>query len=111
MQKTYTADFLTKKMAENNGEKDQYYVQGNHEEIIDPDDWEAAQCEIKRREDCLKTHGIRKISSKTGTAFFNRVFCAGSGCRLQRRNRKGSRPFWKCLNERGQTGTPAKPRT
>ena len=31
MQKTYTVDFLTKKMVENKGEKDQYYVQGDHE--------------------------------------------------------------------------------
>ena len=39
MQKTYTVDFLSKKMVDNNGERDQYYVQGNHKPIISPDDW------------------------------------------------------------------------
>ena len=70
MQKTYTVDFLSKKMVVNNGEKDQYYVQGNHKPIIPPDDWEAAQAELKRREGFMESHGIKEISSKVGTASF-----------------------------------------
>lgn len=104
MQKTFTQDFLTKKMVENNGEKDQYYVQGNHKPIISPDDWEAAQYELKRREGFMESHGIKEISSKVGTAFFNKVFCGKCGSRLQRKNVKGQKPFWKCLNAEKANG-------
>lgn len=36
LQKSYTADFLTKKQIKNNGEVPQYYVTGDHEAIISP---------------------------------------------------------------------------
>ncbi|MDK7230375.1 recombinase family protein [Pauljensenia sp. UMB1177] len=36
LQKTFTTDFLTKKMKVNEGEVPQYYVTGNHEPIIEP---------------------------------------------------------------------------
>ncbi|MGN1024511.1 MAG: recombinase family protein [Lachnospiraceae bacterium] len=99
MQKTYTLDFLSKKMVDNNGEKDQYYVQGNHKPIISPDNWEAAQYELKRREGFMESHGIREISSKVGTAFFSKVFCGNCGARFVRKNWTGIKePFWKCYN-------------
>lgn len=104
MQKTFTADYLTKKMVENNGERDQYYVQGNHEAIVSPDDWEAAQYELKRREGFMESHGIKEISSLTGTAFYNKVYCGKCGCKMQRRNPKGNKPFWKCLNTDKRNG-------
>lgn len=49
LQKTYTADFLTKKIRKNNGEIPQYYIQNSHPAIIDPDIFELVQNEIKRR--------------------------------------------------------------
>ena len=36
LQKTYTADFLTKKTKRNKGERPQYYVTGGHAPIIEP---------------------------------------------------------------------------
>ena len=36
LQKSYTADFLTKKQIKNNGEVPQYYVTGDHEAIVNP---------------------------------------------------------------------------
>ena len=36
LQKSYTVDFLTKKTKTNEGEVPQYYVENNHEAIIDP---------------------------------------------------------------------------
>lgn len=98
MQKTYTPDFLTHKMAENNGKRDQYYVQGNHEAIIAPEDWEAVQYELKRRYGFMEKHGIKEISSSTGNAFFNRVYCGKCGTALIRRKSKGNRAFYKCPN-------------
>lgn len=49
LQKTYTADFLSKKVKKNKGEIPQYYIQNSHPAIIDPDTFELVQNEIKRR--------------------------------------------------------------
>lgn len=49
LQKTYTADFLTKKVKKNNGEVPQYYIKNSHPAIIDPDTFELVQQEIERR--------------------------------------------------------------
>lgn len=40
LQKSYTVDFLTKKTKVNEGEIPQYYVENNHETIIDPEVFE-----------------------------------------------------------------------
>lgn len=37
LQKSFTVDFLTKKTKTNEGKIPQYYVEGNHEAIIDPE--------------------------------------------------------------------------
>lgn len=42
-------DYLTKKKKANEGEIPQYYIEHSHEAIIDPDEWDAVQVEIKRR--------------------------------------------------------------
>lgn len=49
LQKTYIEDFLTKKAKVNNGEIPQYYVENNHEAIIDPETFEMVQRELARR--------------------------------------------------------------
>ncbi|MDE6030117.1 MAG: recombinase family protein [Oscillospiraceae bacterium] len=49
LQKTYTVDFLTKKKKRNSGEVPQYYIENNHEPIIDPKTFELAQAERLRR--------------------------------------------------------------
>lgn len=58
LQKTYIADFLTKKQVKNKGEVTQYYVTGSHEAIIDPETWELVQYEIKRRKRAKKLHAF-----------------------------------------------------
>lgn len=50
LQKTYTPDFLKKRSVKNNGERDQYYIENDHEAIIPPDEWEAVQLERERRQ-------------------------------------------------------------
>ena len=50
LQKTFTIDYLTKKMKVNEGEVPQYYVTGSHPAIIDPKEWDMVQLEMKRRE-------------------------------------------------------------
>jgi DNA invertase Pin-like site-specific DNA recombinase len=40
LQKRFTADFLTKELRINNGEVPQYYVEGSHEAIISPEEFD-----------------------------------------------------------------------
>lgn len=49
LQKSYTTDFITKKSKKNHGEIPQYYVEGNHEAIVDPEVFDKVQMMIKRR--------------------------------------------------------------
>ena len=49
LQKTYTVDYLTKKTKVNNGEIPQYYVEGDHEAIIDPAVFDRVQIELEKR--------------------------------------------------------------
>lgn len=42
-------DFLQKKTKKNEGEVPQYYVEGNHEAIIDPATFDYVQAEMARR--------------------------------------------------------------
>ena len=49
LQKTYTTDFLEKTKKKNDGKVPQYYVEGSHPAIIDPDIWALVQTEFARR--------------------------------------------------------------
>ena len=49
LQKGYTVDFLTKKRKKNEGEIPQFYVEGSHPAIIEPDEFDAVQAELERR--------------------------------------------------------------
>ncbi len=49
LQKSFTVDFLEKKMKKNEGEVPQYYVEHSHPAIIPPEEWEEVQAEFARR--------------------------------------------------------------
>ena len=49
LQKRFTVDFLTKRMKTNTGEVPQFYVEGSHEGIIAPHEFDMVQAEIERR--------------------------------------------------------------
>ena len=51
LQKSFTVDFLSKKIKRNNGEVPQYYVTNSHPAIIAPDEFDLVQAEIKRRKE------------------------------------------------------------
>ena len=105
MQKTYTADFLTKKQADNNGALEQYFIRDNHKGIIPREEWEAVQVEMKRREEFRQRHGIHTVGSSTGDRFYSRVFCATCGGKFVRKYWKGNRAvFWKCENAEKRKG-------
>jgi hypothetical protein len=72
LQKTFCADFLTKKMVKNEGQVQQYYVEDSHPAIIKPDEFDAVQVEIERR----KSSG--RVTSST-SIFSSRLVCADCG--------------------------------
>ena len=93
LQKSYTVDFLTKKTKVNEGEIPQYYVEGNHEAIIDPDVFEMVQREIERRGKGKKYHsGVHAFSSK--------IKCGECGCwygsKVWHSTSKYKKTIWRC---------------
>lgn len=72
LQKSYTVDFLTKKMKPNEGEVPQYYIEDSHEAIIAPREFELVQAEMARRK------GIRATYSGN-TVFASRIICGDCG--------------------------------
>lgn len=94
IQKTYTADFLTKEVKPNEGEVPQYYVEGHHEAIIDPDTWMQVQYELATR------YNDRR--SKT-SVFSSRLVCADCGSWYGRKvwhsGSKYQSEVWRCNNK------------
>lgn len=100
MQKYYVKDFLTKKMAKNDGKLVQYYIENNHEPIMEKDIWEAAQLELKRREEFRKNHGIRELGSCTLEPFYGKIYCCCGGKYIK----KTGKQVWHCVNTQKEKG-------
>ncbi|NPV89866.1 MAG: recombinase family protein [Firmicutes bacterium] len=105
LQKTYVADFLTKKVKKNNGELPQYYVTGNHEAIISKELFNRVQEEMARRsnkrkvseKNAITEHG--KYSSKY--ALTELLICGRCATAYRRVTwaRNGSKKIvWRCVN-------------
>lgn len=62
LQKTYTVDFLTKKVKTNSGERAMYYVENNHPAIIDRNTFNKVQEELARRSGKRK---VKFVGTKT----------------------------------------------
>ena len=93
LQKSYTVDFLTKKTKVNEGEIPQYYVEDNHEAIIDPEVFEMVQREMAKRGKGKKYHsGVH--------AFSTNIKCGecGSwyGSKVWHSNSKYRKTIWQC---------------
>ena len=93
LQKTYTVDYLTKKTKINDGEIPQYYVERNHEPIIDPDVFEMVQQEVKRRGNDKNFHSAAHI-------FSSMIKCCNCGSwygnKVWHSNSKYRRTIWQC---------------
>ncbi len=92
LQKRFTVDFLTKRQKVNEGEVPQYYVEGDHEAIIEPAVFEAAQREVSAR----SRGGYRSCASP----FSSKVKCAHCGAwygpKVWHSNDKYRRVIWQC---------------
>ena len=102
LQKTYTVDFLTKKRIDNDGQVNQYYIENNHEPIIDKEEWDIVQLEVERRNQFRQDNHINfYIIQCEQNPFTCKVFCKECGGLFGRKNwttSRGKRPVWQCNN-------------
>lgn len=104
--KTYTADFLEKKVKKNRGEVKQYYITDNHPAIIPRDIFQEVQLEIarrssKRKVSCRRTKSGRgKYTSKY--ALSERTVCGECGAMYRRtmwiKRDRTKEDVWRCVN-------------
>ena len=104
--KTYTVDFLSKKVKANNGERPKYYVENNHPAIIDKNTFNRVQEELARRSGKRKVKFVGtkteqgKYSSKY--ALTELLICGECGtpyrrCTWTTRDKK-KKIVWRCIN-------------
>lgn len=97
MQKTFTANYLTKHQIRNTGQVDQYYIENDHPPIIPPEEWEAVQEEKARRKEFCAKYGLRGLCRPGASPFYGRLFCEKCGSVHYRIYRRGvKKPFWQC---------------
>ena len=93
LQKRFTVDFLTKRMKTNTGEVPQFYVEGSHEGIIVPQEFDMVQAEIERRK------GIGGHYSGS-SAFSSKLVCADCGAffgqKVWHSTDKYRKVIWRC---------------
>lgn len=99
LQKTYVADFLTKRVKKNCGEIPQYYIKDSHPAIIDPATFDLVQEEIERRRP--ERHKLHKSSPFTA-----KIICGDCGGYYGRKvwhsNSKHRKYIWRC-NQKYET--------
>lgn len=78
MQKRYTEDFLTKKRRKNDGVLPQYYVEGDHEAIIEPETFDLVQLEIARRRELARNNAGGRYNG--ADLLGARIICGECGC-------------------------------
>lgn len=109
MQKTYTVDFLTKKRVKNDGIVPQYYIEDNHEAIIQKEIFYRVQEEKIRRANLNKSAVTRKANKlkKEKSKFSSKyalteiLVCAECGhpYRRQTWSKYGQKSaVWRCEN-------------
>ncbi len=88
LQKRYTTDTLPFKAVRNRGEREQYYVKGTHEPIIEKTIFDNAQRMLAERN---KPSGL----SKEHSPFSKKIVCGNCGNTFRRKPRKGC-VCWVC---------------
>ncbi len=88
LQKRFTLDTLPFKAVKNRGEKEQYYVSGTHEPIIEKSVFDSAQKMLAERD---KPSGF----VKKNFPFRKKIFCGSCGCAFKRKPRKNC-VCWTC---------------
>lgn len=106
LQKSYTVDFLTKKKKANEGEIPQYYVENNHEAIIEPAVFDLVQNELEKRNPANNRHsGVHIFSGKIKCGSCGSWY----GSKVWHSNSKYRRTVWQCnrkFNGQQKCSTP-----
>ncbi|MCY1152604.1 MAG: recombinase family protein [Sphaerochaetaceae bacterium] len=93
LQKTYSADFLTKKRLINNGEIPKYYVENSHPAVISQAQFDLVQEEFEKG-------GAYPNRSTSANLFSNRIVCGKCGALFGRKiwhsTDKYRRVVWQC---------------
>ena len=104
LQKYYTPDFLVKRQVVNKGEIPQYYVEKDHEAIIEPEVFDRVQ-------DMMRERSAKKGYSGT-TVFSSKIQCGCCGGwygpKVWHSNSKYRRVIWQC-NAKFKDKTPCNP--
>lgn len=116
LQKNPPVDFLTKK-PDSNAEYTSYYVQDDHEALIDRETWKKAQSILKKRQEEVR-RGIQK-RGVVHHPFYGKVFCGECGEAYTRRTftmhtkaGKSCYAAWNCRErQKGKAGNGCKGRT
>lgn len=109
LQKTFTADHITKKQCMNNGELPKYHVSNAHEAIIDTATFALVQAEIARRAAWHKT----QLQPKVVYPFTSKIICGQCGKHYRRKitnaGSKYEKPVWICttFNRLGKVACPS----
>lgn len=106
LQKGFTKDFLTHKRVPNNGEVPQYYVEGHHEAIVTPEQFELAQAEIARRNGYERYYAMN--------CFQGKLRCGECGAwyatKVWHSNSKYKKTVYQCGRKYGNNRKRGKPR-
>ena len=100
LQKSFTVNFLTKEKKINEGEIPQYYVEKNHEAIIEPKIWNFVQDLIENRPRYNNDIFSSKIVCETCGSYF--------GPKTWHSNTKYERVIWRCNKKYINKGKPCK---
>lgn len=114
LQKTYTTDFLNKTRVKNNGIVPQYYVEDDHEAIIQKDIFLRVQEELVRRRVVKTSTNGKRRSYSCNHCFAQLVICGECGemfCRIHWNNRGCKSIVWRCLSRLEPTGQECHART
>jgi hypothetical protein len=111
-QKTYNADYLTKRRAKNNGDLPKFYYQNTHPAIIDKNIWECVQLEFERQATFIKEHKMNKYHQHSeDIPFSGKLICSQCGHTLVRRESKRTKDkgeyYWCCKRYRVGRYKPA----
>ena len=99
LQKTFTLNTLEKKRVTNDGYAPKYYVEGDHEAVIDKEVFMRVQAELVRRANILT--GGKKRTYSAQYALSGIVFCGHCGDiyrRIKWNNRGKRSTVWRCVS-------------
>lgn len=103
LQKTFRKNISERRSFLNNGEKTRYFIEDNHEPLVDKKVFTRVQKELKEKQ------GAPSIVAASHQPFRKMIVCAHCGNHFGR-HANNDKPFWSCIrsNMLGQEICPAK---